>query len=152
MLYYYRLLHDKLVSSVSQNKVRLIFGARQVGKTVLMNNVIPEDRSILYNLQDASIRRRLERDPARFTRELQALPGEITHVVVDEIQKIPALLEEVQFLYDRDKLRFQFFLTGSSARKLRSHSANLLPGRSHVYHLFPVALCEEPGRASRLGD
>ncbi|MFQ5641387.1 MAG: ATP-binding protein [bacterium] len=130
--------------------MRLIFGARQVGKTVLMNNVIPEDRAILYNLQDASVRRLLERDPSVFARELQALPRGITHVLVDEIQKIPALLEEVQFLYDQDKTRFQFFLTGSSARKLRGHSANLLPGRSHVYHLFPVALCEEADRVSRL--
>ncbi|MFQ5652520.1 MAG: ATP-binding protein [bacterium] len=136
---------------MSHNKVRLIFGARQVGKTVLMNNIIPADRAISYNLQDASIRRRLERDPALFTRELQALPGDISHVVVDEIQKVPALLEEVQFLYDRDKTRFQFFLTGSSARKLRSRSANLLPGRAHVSPLFPVALCEEAGRASMLG-
>ena len=95
MTYYYRHLHDKLVSSLSRNKVRLIFGARQVGKTVLMSNIIPEDRAIFYNLQDASIRRRLERDPSLFTRELQALPGDISHVVVDEIQKIPALLEEV---------------------------------------------------------
>ncbi|MFQ5676072.1 MAG: ATP-binding protein [bacterium] len=151
MIYYRRLLHDKLVSSVSRNKVRLIFGARQVGKTVLLSKVIPEDRSVLYNLQDASVRRRLERDPSAFTRELQALPSTITHVFIDEIQKVPALLEEVQFLYDRDKSRFQFFLTGSSARKLRGHSANLLPGRSHLYHLFSVALDEEDGCVSRLG-
>ena len=64
MTYYRRFLHDKLVSTVSQNKVRLIFGARQVGKTVLMNNVIPKDHAVLYNLQDISVRRRLERDPA----------------------------------------------------------------------------------------
>jgi len=152
MVYYSRLLHEKLVSAVSHDKVRLIFGARQVGKTVLMNHIIPQERTMMYNLQDASIRRRLEKDPSRFTRELRALPSEITHVVVDEIQKVPTLLEEVQFLYDRDKSRFQFFLTGSSARKLRRHSANLLPGRSHVYQLFPVGLCEEAGRTAKLGD
>ncbi len=149
MIYYRRFLHDKLESTVSQNKVRLIFGARQVGKTVLMNNVIPKEHAVLYNLQDISVRRRLEKDPAVFTRELKVLPAKITYVFVDEIQKIPALLEEVQFLYDRDKSRFQFFLTGSSARKLPRHSANLLPGRSHLYHLFPVALAEE-GHTSKI--
>jgi len=151
MKYYQRLLHKKLISPLSQNKIRLIFGARQVGKTILLQHILAElieGNSISYNLQDASIRRRLERDPAIFTRELQALPAKITHVFVDEIQKIPALLEEIQFLYDRDKLRWQFFLTGSSARKLRGHSANLLPGRSHVYHLYPVSLNEEKDRAS----
>ena len=150
MKYYRRLLHDKLISSLSQNKVRLVFGARQVGKTVLLKNIIPEENSILYNLQDSSIRHRLERDPSIFVRELKALPPNITHVFVDEIQKVPALLEEVQFFYDQDKTRFQFFLTGSSARKLRGYSANLLPGRSHVYHLFPVSLAEEKGTMSRV--
>ena len=150
MTYYYRLLHDKLVSSLSHNKVRIIFGARQVGKTVLMNNIIPKDHFVLYNLQDTSLRRRLEKDPSIFTRELTALPLQHTHIFVDEIQKVPALLEEIQFLYDQDKTRFQFFLTGSSARKLREHSANLLPGRSHVYRLFPVALSEEENRNSRI--
>ncbi len=149
MTYYRRLLHDKLLSTISQNKVRLIFGARQVGKTVLMNNVIPKDNAVLYNLQDISVRRRLERNPAIFTRELKALPEKIGYIFVDEVQKIPTLLEEVQFLYDQDKSRFQFFLTGSSARKLRGHSANLLPGRSHLYHLFPVTLAEE-GQTSRI--
>lgn len=150
MTYYYRFLHNKLVSSISQNKVRLIFGARQVGKTVLMNHIIPQDQSVLYNLQDTSLRRRLERDPSIFTRELTALPLQHTHIFVDEIQKIPALLEEVQFLHDQDKTRFQFFLTGSSARKLRRHSSNLLPGRSHVYRLFPVASSEEEDRNSQI--
>ena len=148
MQYYQRLLHAKLISKRSQNKVRLIFGARQVGKTMLLKNILSEKDSIFYNLQDSSLRRRLERDPSIFTRELNALPADITNVFVDEIQKIPSLLDEVQFLYDNDKTRFQFYLTGSSARKLRGYSANLLPGRSHVYYLYPVSLMEERGRKS----
>ena len=71
MIYYRRFLHDKLVWTVSQNKVRLIFGARQVGKTVLMNNVIPKEHVVLYNLQDISVRRRLERDPAVLPQSIQ---------------------------------------------------------------------------------
>ncbi len=152
MQYYQRLLHAKLTSKQSWNKVRIIFGARQVGKTMLLKNILSEKDSVFYNLQDSVLRRRLERDPSIFTRELNALPSDITNVFVDEIQKVPALLEEVQFLYDNDKTRFQFYLTGSSARKLRKHSANLLPGRSHVYYLYPVTLMEEEGRKSLLGQ
>ncbi len=152
MQYYQRLLHAKLTSKQSWNKVRIIFGARQVGKTMLLKNILSEKDSIFYNLQDSALRRRLERDPSIFTRELSALPSDITNVFVDEIQKVPSLLDEVQFLYDNDKTRFQFYLTGSSARKLRGYSANFLPGRSHVYYLYPVTLMEEEGRKSLLGQ
>lgn len=143
MKYYRRFLHDRLISSLSRDKVRLIFGARQVGKTVLLRNILCEKNSVLYNLQDSSLRRRLERDPFMFTRELKALPPRIVNVFVDEIQKVPALLEEVQFIYDLNKSRFQFYLTGSSARKLYRYSANLLPGRTHIYNMYPVVTGEE---------
>ena len=84
----------------------------------------------------AESRDQSEADPDRFK------SGTSGHrqrtVVVDEIQKVPALLDEVQHLYDSAPTRWQFFLTGSSGRQLRVRSANLLPGRSHMYQLFPV--------------
>ena len=64
---------------------------------------------------------------------------------MDEIQKVPALLDEVQSLYDAHKSRFQIYLTGSSARRLRRYSSNLLPGRSHTFRLVPVCLWETEG-------
>ncbi len=149
-MYYKRWIHNKLVSEVSQNKVRIIFGARQVGKTYLLNNMFPKEKVLVYNLQDTSLRRRLEKDPGQFSRELNALDNQIKIVLIDEIQKVPTLLDEIQFIYDQDKYRFQFYLTGSSARKLRKHSANLLPGRSHLYNLFPVSSFEEENRTSHL--
>lgn len=149
-MYYKRFLHDKLISPQSHNKIRLIFGARQVGKTVLMKNILPKKRSVLFNLQDSRLRRRYENDPGVFSRELNALSPDFDHIFIDEIQKVPALLDEVQFLYDQDKTRFQFFLTGSSARKLRTSSANLLPGRIHVFNLYPVSSIEESGFHSNL--
>ena len=91
--------------------------------------------SQFYNLQDASIRFSFERDQNSFTREIEALPGNITNIVVDEIQKVPSLLDEIQYLYDNDPGRHQFYLTGSSARSLKRHSASLLPGRCHLYNL-----------------
>lgn len=142
-VYYNRWLEKKLKGNLSKNKIRLIFGARQTGKTMLLNKLMPKDKTKNYNLQDSRLRRRYEKDPSLFSRELQVLDKKIKNIFVDEIQKVPELLDEIQYIYDLNKTRFQFFLTGSSARKLRKSTANLLPGRSHIYNLFPVSLFEE---------
>ncbi len=87
----------------------------------------------------------MESRPETLRGELEAAGRNVTLVGIDEIQKAPALLEEIQFLYDREPERWQFFLTGSSARRLRGSSSNLLPGRCHVYHLLPLIRMEESG-------
>lgn len=142
MHYHGRYIQDLLEGDLSRNKIRILFGARQTGKTVLMKNILPPKQTVVYNLQDIRMKQQFEKDPTLLRKELSVLPDEITHIGIDEIQKVPELLNELQFLYDSDKTRFQFFVTGSSARKLRIHSANLLPGRSHIFHLFPVSLPE----------
>jgi predicted AAA+ superfamily ATPase len=137
-MFYGRYLQEGLTGRVSRNKVRLLFGARQTGKTALLRRLLSESDTRFFNLQESQQRRQFEVEPAAFGREVRALPRSIRNVVVDEIQKVPALLDEVQALYDSSPARWQFFLTGSSARRLRTQSANLLPGRSHSYHLYPV--------------
>jgi predicted AAA+ superfamily ATPase len=145
-MFYRRTLLDALQSQVSRNKVRLLFGARQTGKTELFNRVVSGDSAVFYRLDEPGLRRRFERDPGSLGRELRALGRHVRFVVIDEIQKVPGLLDEVQAVYDSARTRFQFFLTGSSARTLRRQSANLLPGRSHVFHLHPVCAWESQGR------
>jgi len=142
-VFFRRSLLAPLTSDRSRNKVRLLFGARQTGKTELLRHATADQAAVFYNLDQPALRRRLEADPASFTREISALPPRVNHVVVDEVQKVPELLDEIQAFYDRSKTRVQFFLTGSSARKLRRQTANLLPGRSHVFHLHPVCRWEE---------
>lgn len=137
-MYYRRLLEDRLTGPVSRNKVRLLCGARQTGKTWLLRRLLAGEDTRAFDLQDTVMRRRFEADPAAFGREVRALPRSVTRVVLDEIQKVPALLDEIQRLYDAAPSRWQFYLTGSLARRLRSGTANLLPGRSHTYHLYPV--------------
>jgi predicted AAA+ superfamily ATPase len=123
---------------MSRNKIRLLFGARQTGKTRLLRSLLDDATARFFDLADTAVRRRFEADPAVFGREVRALPHAVRTVVVDEIQKVPALLDEIQSLYDRTPSHWQFYLTGSSARRLHERSANLLPGRSHTYHLYPV--------------
>jgi predicted AAA+ superfamily ATPase len=137
-MFYDRYLETALSGRLSRNKVRLLFGARQTGKTALLRHLLAGERTYFVDLQATADRRRYEADPAAFGREVRALPRSVRTVVVDEIQKVPALLDEIQYLYDRAPSRWQFYLTGSSARRLRARSANLLPGRSHTYQLYPV--------------
>ncbi len=144
-MFYRRYLAAPLSSRTSLNKVRLLFGARQTGKTELLKRVVPPETSISFDLGASDQRRRFEIDPGRFGREARALPAKVRNIVVDEIQKVPALLDEIQNLFDEKKDRFQIYLTGSSARSLRRHSANLLPGRSHLFRLFPVCRWESAG-------
>lgn len=148
MTYRNRWLESSLSSPASQGKVRLLFGARQTGKSTLLERVMAEAKSrTFFNLQDSSLRQAFERRPHSFSEALLAKPGTGHAVLVDEIQKVPALLEEIQWLHDRHPRRFEFLLTGSSARRLRASSANLLPGRSHLFHLFPITQPERGARA-----
>ncbi len=135
-----RWIEQKLRSSLSLHKVRLIFGARQTGKSTLLRRLAPSN-ALFINLQDRRVRLRFERQPDELIRMLKAESRKRT-VLIDEIQKVPALLDDIQLLYDEDPERFEFILTGSSARKLRYSTANLLPGRAHQYHLFPLISTE----------
>lgn len=147
-MFYRRFLLDGLASRVSRNKVAILFGARQTGKTELLRRVVPAEHTVFFDLAETAVRRRFETDPAAFGREVRALPARVKNVVLDEIQKVPALLDEVQSLYDAQKRRFEIYLTGSSARRLRRHSANLLPGRCQVFRLSPVCRWETERRGS----
>ncbi|MBI4028697.1 MAG: ATP-binding protein, partial [Verrucomicrobia bacterium] len=128
--------------SGAKPKVILLFGARQTGKSTLLGHCLPPSAdTLILNLQDPRLRRRYEADPEALVCELEASPR-VRTVVVDEIQKVPALLDAVQYLYDADPRRFRFFLTGSSARRLKRRSANLLPGRVHSLLLSPAIQAE----------
>ncbi len=141
MKYFNRQIESALGHPSSRNKIRIVFGARQVGKSTLLAR-LDETRSLVVDLQDSSRRLEFERRPKAFSEMLLGGKGRGLTVIVDEIQKVPALLEEIQWLYDHHPRRFRFVLSGSSARKLRRVSANLLPGRSHLFHLFPVIQSE----------
>jgi predicted AAA+ superfamily ATPase len=93
----------------------------------------------VYDLLDTGESLRLSREPALLFREVQELsPGD--WVVIDEVQKVPALLDEVHRLIETRQLNF--LLSGSSARKLKRGASNLLAGRATVEHMFPLVSAE----------
>ncbi len=117
-----------------------LFGPRQSGKTSYIANELKERVVLHWNLSDTRLRRRAMRDPGLLYEEATALEEKEGIIVVDEIQKAPELLDEVQRLMDETSLRF--LLTGSSSRKLVSSGVNLLGGRAGRCHMFPFVYPE----------
>lgn len=117
----------------------LLLGPRQVGKSTLLASLKPD---ITINLARPSTFRDYVTHPERLEAELNALPDSATTIFIDEIQRVPPLLDLIQVLIDEQPGRFRFHLSGSSARKLRRGQANLLPGRIHVHHLHPLLVHE----------
>jgi predicted AAA+ superfamily ATPase len=120
----------------------LLLGPRQVGKSTLLASMSPDLRLDLSSLDTF---RSYVSDPGRLERELEAAPANIRTVFIDEVQRVPPLLDAVQTLVDRHPRRFRFLLSGSSARKLRRGHANLLPGRVLIEYLHPLLACELKG-------
>ena len=141
MKYIPRLLEGTIRRALQRNKSVLLFGARQTGKTTLMGRF---EAALSVSLIRPDVRQRYEKAPHLLAGEVEALASRARPlVVVDEVQKVPALLDVVQDLIDRG--RANFVLTGSSARKLRRGAAvNLLPGRVTTLRLDPFSLREAP--------
>lgn len=116
-----------------------LWGARQVGKSTLVKSVYPNAK--IYDLLKSDEYTRLLRRPQLLREELLSF-GEETLVVIDEIQKIPQLLDEVHWLIVNRGIRF--ILCGSSARKLKRIGTNLLGGRAMSVKLYPLVSAEIP--------
>lgn len=128
--------HLKLPELLSK-KSFFLFGPRSTGKSTLIDLQLPE--SSVYDLLDAATYQKLLKDPKVIEQEN---PSESPLIVIDEIQKLPSLLDEVHRLIQ--KKGFRFLLTGSSARKLRQKGVNLLAGRAWESQLFGLTSVEIP--------
>jgi predicted AAA+ superfamily ATPase len=118
-----------------QKKSYFLFGPRQTGKTFLVHQTLKEAR--VYDLLDTSVYLALSQNPGRIAQELTP---QDKIVVIDEIQRLPILLNEVHRLIEERGIRF--LLTGSSARKLRRGGVNLLGGRARTRYLHPLSYKE----------
>lgn len=121
------------------DEAMFLFGGRQVGKSTLLKERFP--KAIYIDLLKSDIRTRFKQHPEEFRESLLRYPPE-TLVIIDEIQKIPDLLDEVHWLMVEKGL--WFILSGSSARKINRSGANNLGGRAIPETLFPLVSAEIP--------
>lgn len=151
MTIYNRKLSKRIQHVLERGKSLLLLGARQTGKTTLCKS-LPADISI--SLVDTELRKRYEKNPELLYQSIDARyqeKGALVQVIVDEIQKVPLLMDVAQSLIDANKA--QFVLTGSSARKLKkSDHLNLLPGRVVSLQLDPLMIDEIPADQHNLEE
>lgn len=113
-----------------------LWGPRQTGKSTLLRGAYPE--ALWIDLLKSEESRRYLQNPERLREEIAARP--VDQVVIDEIQKVPALLDEIHWLMENGGPSFA--LCGSSARKVKRGAANLLGGRAVRYELFGLSAVE----------
>ena len=138
------------LASLLSKKSFFLFGPRATGKSFLVRDQL-KDQALVIDLLRSDLFVRLSAHPEDLEHLIAAAPRR--WIVIDEIQRVPALLAEVHRLIERQHHRF--LLTGSSARTLRRGSADLLAGRAWVANLFPLSWSEIPkfdlGRYLRFG-
>lgn len=123
----------------SGNESLFFWGVRQTGKSTLLKEMFPD--VLWFDLLLADVYERLMRNPTILRETILANP-EIKTVVIDEIQRIPELLNEIHWLIVNTQTRF--IMSGSSPRKIIRSQTNLLGGRALRYELFPFVSAEIP--------
>jgi predicted AAA+ superfamily ATPase len=136
-------MQDRLIAKwiIKTGKSVLLLGPRQVGKSTLCQSFAPV---LSINLADEELFIAYSKDPSRLKREVHALK-KAGFILIDEIQRVPSLLNSVQALLDPGPHSVEgrrFLLTGSSAAKLKQSGANLLPGRVVLEYMDPLLVSE----------
>ncbi len=128
------------LTALLDKKSFFLFGPRAIGKSHLIGRQLA-DRALVIDLLRSDVVIRLTARPDELQAIIEGGPR-VPWIVLDEIQRVPSLLPEVHRLIESK--RYRFLLTGSSARKLRRGSADLLAGRAWVANLFPLTTAEIP--------
>ncbi len=126
--------------NLSKSNSFFLFGPRGVGKTTLIKGQFQSENAIYINLLDNDLMDQFLLDQNRFLSIINTPENLNKSVIIDEVQKLPNLLN-VAHIQIQERKR-QFILTGSSSRKLKQAGANLLAGRAWVYHLYPFSTFE----------
>lgn len=119
-----------------------MLGARGTGKTSLIKQLFINDNEncIFFDFLDIELELEFKKNPSLLKERVLALSKLPKWIILDEIQKVPEILDVVHSMMEEYKIKF--VLTGSSARKLKRNSANMLAGRAHGFSLFPLSCFE----------
>lgn len=129
-----RAISEELVRSAAEYPVVTILGPRQSGKTTLARMTFPDKP--YFSLEDPDVRMAAETDPRGFLGQIE------NGGILDEVQRLPALLSYVQGLVDQDRRRGRFILTGSHQPQLHEAISQSLAGRTVLLTLWPFSLPE----------
>lgn len=129
-----------LLLNLPPRQSAFLWGARKTGKSTLVRERFPH--SLVFDLLDTDLFFEFSKEPSKLRQKLAAADAASLHkpIVIDEVQKVPSLLDEIHWLIENKNL--SFLLCGSSARKLKRGHANLLGGRAWRYELFPLVSAE----------
>jgi predicted AAA+ superfamily ATPase len=128
--------HRKQVLTESENESLFLWGARQTGKSTLLKELFPD--ALWFDLLLSDVYERLLRNPSILRETI--CEGQYKDIIIDEIQRIPELLNEVHWIITH--LPVRVIMSGSSPRKIIRSNTNLLGGRALRYELYPL-ICQE---------
>jgi len=136
MEYYTR----RLVIDLPLGQSAFLWGPRKTGKSTYLKHLFP--KSLTYDFLQTDLMLDFNRRPSILRDQVLSRPESDLPIILDEVQKVPLLLDEVHWLIENQNQRF--ILCGSSARKLKRGRANLLGGRAWRYEMFPLVTSELP--------
>ena len=140
-----RFFMPRLGEYIKFSKNILLLGPRQTGKSTLIETLIQENKrpNLVFKLQEIKTFQQIVKSPEYITNVAESkLESGPINLFIDEVQKVPILLDGCQYLIDKYKKKLCVVLTGSSARKLKAKGVNLLPGRIILEYLHPLTLPE----------
>lgn len=123
----------------SEGSSFFVWGARQTGKSTLLKQVFKD--ALTFDLLNTDLLRRFTKRPAEF-REIVLASEDVKTILIDEVQKVPELLNEIHWLIENTNKRY--VMSGSSPRKILKQGINLLGGRALRYELYPLSFSEIP--------
>jgi len=140
---YQRNLSKIIEKELQEKEVLIIYGARQVGKTTILKNLLQDKESILLNCEKFSVSEILE---SKNLVRIKQLFGENKIVALDEAQKISKIGEVLKLIYDDETFHCKIIATGSSSFDLAGKIIEPLTGRNRKLKLYPISLSEIKGK------
>ena len=146
MPYIKRSLERKFLKMSGAFKAVMVTGARQVGKSTMLKHLAQDTGRIYVSMDDADVRELANRDPKLFF-QMYKPP-----VLIDEVQKAPALFEQIKIICDESDERGRFWLTGSQSKKLMKQAGDSLTGRIGILKMYSLSGKELEGRSNDIPE